>query len=114
MSLLSIRDLDIRHGLLQAVRDVTFHVEQGETVALIPTMHQFQADDFYQQSPILRSHKIKFVEFQPGLPQKYLIAYRRLADWPDAVAALSSRVDLLESTKRGGHTIAFFAQVRSE
>jgi branched-chain amino acid transport system ATP-binding protein len=35
MSLLSIRDLDIRHGLLQAVRDVTFHVEQGETVALI-------------------------------------------------------------------------------
>ena len=35
MSLLSINALDIRHGLLQAVREVSFQVEQGETVALI-------------------------------------------------------------------------------
>ena len=35
MSLLSINALDIRHGLLQAVREVTFAVDQGETVALI-------------------------------------------------------------------------------
>ena len=35
MSLLSIDALDIRHGLLQAVREVSFQVEQGETVALI-------------------------------------------------------------------------------
>jgi branched-chain amino acid transport system ATP-binding protein len=35
MSLLSISALDIRHGLLQAVREVTFAVDQGETVALI-------------------------------------------------------------------------------
>jgi branched-chain amino acid transport system ATP-binding protein len=35
MSLLSISGLDIRHGLLQAVRDVSFVVKQGETVALI-------------------------------------------------------------------------------
>ena len=35
MSLLSINTLDIRHGLLQAVRAVSFQVDQGETVALI-------------------------------------------------------------------------------
>jgi branched-chain amino acid transport system ATP-binding protein len=35
MSLLSISALDVRHGLLQAVREVTFQVDQGETVALI-------------------------------------------------------------------------------
>ncbi len=35
MSLLSISALDIRHGLLQAVREVSFHVDQGETIALI-------------------------------------------------------------------------------
>jgi len=35
MSLLSIKALDIRHGLLRAVRDVSFQVDQGETVALI-------------------------------------------------------------------------------
>jgi branched-chain amino acid transport system ATP-binding protein len=35
MSLLSITALDVRHGLLQAVRDVSFQVDQGETVALV-------------------------------------------------------------------------------
>ena len=35
MSLLEIHDLDARHGLLQAVRDVSFAVEAGETLALV-------------------------------------------------------------------------------
>ena len=35
MTFLSISGLDIRHGLLQAVREVSFHVDQGETIALI-------------------------------------------------------------------------------
>lgn len=35
MSLLAVEHLDVRHGLLQAVRDVGFNVEEGETVALV-------------------------------------------------------------------------------
>ena len=35
MTLLSVERLDIRHGLLQAVREVSFAVEPGETVALV-------------------------------------------------------------------------------
>src|SRR5579871_2588176 len=35
MSLLSVNALDVRHGLLQAVREVDLKVDQGETVALI-------------------------------------------------------------------------------
>jgi branched-chain amino acid transport system ATP-binding protein len=35
MSLLEVRDLDVRHGLLQAVRGVSLLVESGETVALV-------------------------------------------------------------------------------
>lgn len=35
MSMLSISALDIRHGLLQAVREVSFGVDEGETVALV-------------------------------------------------------------------------------
>lgn len=35
MSLLEVRDLDVRHGLLQAVRGVSLTLEQGETVALV-------------------------------------------------------------------------------
>ena len=35
MSVLAVEKLDIRHGLLQAVRDVSFSVERGETLALV-------------------------------------------------------------------------------
>ncbi|WP_217569769.1 ABC transporter ATP-binding protein [Mesorhizobium sp. GbtcB19] len=35
MSLLSVEDLVVRHGLLQAVRGVTLSVERGETLALV-------------------------------------------------------------------------------
>ena len=35
MSVLAVERLDVRHGLLQAVRDVSFSVERGETLALV-------------------------------------------------------------------------------
>lgn len=35
MSLLEVRDLDARHGLLQAVRQVSLDVDAGETLALV-------------------------------------------------------------------------------
>ena len=35
MTLLAIEDLDVRHGLLQAVRGVSFTIAKGETVALV-------------------------------------------------------------------------------
>jgi branched-chain amino acid transport system ATP-binding protein len=35
MSLLEVRDLDARHGLLQAVRQISLDVETGETLALV-------------------------------------------------------------------------------
>jgi branched-chain amino acid transport system ATP-binding protein len=35
MSLLAVQDLDVRHGLFQAVRGISFAVQQGETLALV-------------------------------------------------------------------------------
>ena len=35
MSLLAVEELDVRHGLLQAVRGVSFAVEEGEILALV-------------------------------------------------------------------------------
>jgi branched-chain amino acid transport system ATP-binding protein len=35
MSVLAVERLDVRHGLLQAVRDVSFSVARGETLALV-------------------------------------------------------------------------------
>lgn len=35
MSLLTVESLDVRHGLLQAVRDVSFSLEEGDRLALV-------------------------------------------------------------------------------
>ena len=35
MTLLAVERLDARHGLLQAVRGVSFAIEKGETIALV-------------------------------------------------------------------------------
>jgi branched-chain amino acid transport system ATP-binding protein len=35
MSILEVRDLDVRHGLLQAVRGVSLALDEGETLALV-------------------------------------------------------------------------------
>ncbi len=35
MSILAVERLDVRHGLLQAVRDVSFSVDKGEVVAFV-------------------------------------------------------------------------------
>jgi branched-chain amino acid transport system ATP-binding protein len=35
VSILEVRDLDVRHGLLQAVRGVSLELEEGETLALV-------------------------------------------------------------------------------
>jgi branched-chain amino acid transport system ATP-binding protein len=35
MSILEVRDLEVRHGLLQAVRGVSLSIEAGETLALV-------------------------------------------------------------------------------
>jgi branched-chain amino acid transport system ATP-binding protein len=35
VSLLTVENLDVRHGLLRAVRDINLTVEQGETVAIV-------------------------------------------------------------------------------
>ena len=34
-ALLAVSELDVRHGLLQAVRQVSFDVAEGETLALV-------------------------------------------------------------------------------
>jgi branched-chain amino acid transport system ATP-binding protein len=35
VSVLKVQDLEVRHGLLQAVRQVSFEVDEGETLALV-------------------------------------------------------------------------------
>ncbi len=83
-------------------------VPEGEAVAITPTLHQFQADDFNRQSPVLRSRRIRIVEYQPeSSTQMYILAYRRLADLPDNLDGSSTSVEVLETTTRSGRPLAY-------
>ena len=35
MSMLEVKDLKVNYGMIQAIKGVSFHVEQGEVIALI-------------------------------------------------------------------------------
>jgi hypothetical protein len=87
-------------------------VPEGEAVAIVPTLHQFQAEDYYRQSPILRLHRVRTVEFndKPSLP-KYVLAYRRLADLPQKFELTPDATDwtVIET-----HHEAFFARRNKE
>ena len=64
--------------------DLVNAVESAATVTVTPTLHQFQADDYRRQSPILRSRNITFIELRPQtLDSNPAIVFRRRADMPD-------------------------------
>jgi hypothetical protein len=70
----------VTRGLLQRVAQVA---PEGESVAIVPTLHQFQADEYRRQSPILRSRGIRTVEFRSeSRQQEFILIYRRFADLP--------------------------------
>lgn len=67
----------------QLLQRLVSDVPDGSTVAVTPTLHQFQSDEYRRQSPILRAAHIKTVESRPDDPSlEYLLVYRRRADLP--------------------------------
>jgi hypothetical protein len=83
---------------------------QGATVAVVPTLHQFQADDYRRQSPILRSHAIKIVEFKDsGKAQGFVIVYRRKADLPEKWERIKPD-ETLGATRLNGRMLACFVR----
>ena len=83
-------------------------VPKGASVAVTPTLHQFQADDYRRQSPLLRAHGINTVEFIAGHnePDAILI-YRRLADLSEPWNRVN-RVETVRTTSCEGRILAFF------
>ena len=35
MSMLEVKDLEVYYGVIQAIKGISFHVEEGEVIALI-------------------------------------------------------------------------------
>ncbi|MEI8019070.1 MAG: hypothetical protein WCH39_12785 [Schlesneria sp.] len=95
----------ITRSLLQ---QLVKEVPAGSSVAILPTLHQFQAADYRRQSPLLRAHGIKTVEYRPSPDgPDFMLIYRRLADlsapWNNV-----NRVETDRTTSREGRILAFF------
>lgn len=60
-------------------------VPQGGEVAMTPVLHQFQTEELWRQSPVLRRHGVQIVAFDPAQPApEFVLLFRRLADLPEA------------------------------
>ncbi len=69
-------------NMIEAV-GMTEAVGSDLVVAVMPTLHQFQADEYRRQSPILRKHRINVVEFNPQVSSnRPTIVFRRRANLP--------------------------------
>jgi hypothetical protein len=97
----------ITRSLLQQVVKA---VPEGASVAVTPTLHQFQADDYRRQSPLLRAHGIKTVEYHDGRNEPDIILiYRRLADLSEPWNNVN-RVETVRTTSCERCIFAFFLQ----
>jgi hypothetical protein len=95
----------VTRGLIQKM---VHQIPPGSVVGIAPTLHQFQADDYRRQSPILRKHDIKTVSFDAlQAPPEFGLAFRRLADLPDLIAEADSPVVELANTRLNSRILAF-------
>ncbi len=61
--------------------DVVQKVPRGSTIAVAPVLHQFQVEELFTQSPILRAYGVKLVAYDPAkTPTEYVLVFRRRAD----------------------------------
>ena len=77
-------------------------------MAVMPTLHQFQADEYRRQSPLLRAHDIKMEEYQPdSVGQSSVLIYQRRADLPQGWRTIRPE-QIRGSTIRQGRMLAGF------
>ena len=97
----------ITRSLLQRLVN---EVRDSASVAVTPTLHQFQADDYRRQSPLLRARGVKTVEYQPGPnAPKFILIYRRLADLSEPWNEVN-RVESVRTTLRAGRVLAYLLE----
>jgi len=108
----------VTRSLLQ---ELVAKVEPGSTVAVVPTLHQFQAEEYRRQSPLLRQHQIKVIDrpseidVEKNRGPEIIIVFQRLADLSrdDPLLTVFENDDTYEqlgSTKLGDTTLAVIAR----
>lgn len=98
----------------ELLNEVTQHVPAGSTVHVAPVLHQFQLDDLFRQSPMLRRQGIVLQPYDgPQAAAEYLLLFRRRADLPQELRDGPANAELLAETRRGHVQLAALYRLKS-
>lgn len=94
----------ITRGLLE---DVVKNVPAGSRVGLTPMLHQFQAEEYWRQSPILRRHNVRLVPYdEQDLSVIHVLVFQRRASLPKEFLEPSPNWIPVSEIKVDGVTLA--------
>lgn len=87
--------------------DVAARTPRGATIAVAPVLHQFQVEELWRQSPVLRQHGLRLVPYDPRQhPTEFVLVFRRLADLPPELRTPPPGTDVLAHVERDGVLLA--------
>jgi len=93
----------INRALLE---ELTRKVPRDTSVAMSPVLHQFQLEEYWRQSPILKQHGTHFTPYTATGEEKYLLLFRRLADLPSELHGDPEGWELLAENEIDGMQLA--------
>ena len=89
------------------LRETAQSIPKGSRVSVAPMLHQFQLLALTEQSPIIREHELQLLPFgEHSAPARYVLVFHRLADLPDELRKLETRVEPIAEVRRQGVLLA--------
>ena len=105
MAMLDVKDINIYYGAIHAVKDISFHVDEGEVVTLIGANGAGKSTILKTVSGLLRSRtgSVTFLESNIGGVPAHKIISRGLAQVPEG-RAVFLQMTVEENLEMGGFT----------
>ncbi|NOX54152.1 MAG: 4-amino-4-deoxy-L-arabinose transferase [Planctomycetes bacterium] len=90
------------------LREVVRHVPPGTTIAVAPTLHEFQWGDLRDESPLLKGRDIRFAPYGTSQADRavYLLVFFRKADLPRELRHPPAGGERLAEVRRCGVLLA--------
>ena len=105
MAMLDVKDINVYYGAIHAVKDISFHVDEGEVVTLIGAHGAGKSTILKTVSGLLRSRtgSVTFLESNIGGVPAHKIISRGLAQVPEG-RAVFLQMTVEENLEMGGFT----------
>ena len=103
--MLDVKDINVYYGAIHAVKDISFHVDEGEVVTLIGANGAGKSTILKTVSGLLRSRtgSVTFLESNIGGVPAHKIISRGLAQVPEG-RAVFLQMTVEENLEMGGFT----------